>query len=65
MIIYRENNPNGSDCLKTWLPEGARVRLEPVVGYSKAFSTKVKNNSEVIFSLPNENSYVLYKYRIL
>jgi hypothetical protein len=65
MIIYRENNPNGSDYVKTWLPEGARVRFEPVVGYGKAFSTKVKNNSEVIFSLPNENSYVLYKYRIL
>ena len=65
MIIYRESNLKASAQVKTWLPDGAKVRFEPVVGYGKAFKTTVKNNSEVIFSLPNENSYVLYKYRIL
>ena len=65
MIIYRESNQQAAAQVKTWLPEGAKVKFEPVVGYGKSFRTTVKNNSEVMFSLPNENSYVLYKYRIL
>ena len=64
MLIYREKNPDSSSPVKTWLPSGSVVDFKPVLGHGKAFKAKITDDSDVIFSLPSENDYVLYKYKI-
>ena len=64
MLLYREKTTRRSEYVTTWLPEGAKVEFVPVLGHGKALKTKVGNGSRVAFSLPNENDYVMYKYRI-
>ena len=64
MLIYRERTDRSSSLVKTWLPFGVRVEFTPVLGHGKAFKAKVMDGSGVTFSLPSENDYVLYKYKI-
>lgn len=34
LLVFRELNPEGEACVKTWLPAGAKVKLEYVLGSS-------------------------------
>ena len=64
MIIYREATSRAEEFVRTWLPEGSKVKFVPVIGHGKAFAAKVERNGEVRFSLPDQNDYVMYKYEI-
>ena len=64
ILLYRESTPRCSEHVTTWLPAGAKVEFTPVLGHGKSLKTKVEDGSRVLFSLPNENDYVMYKYRI-
>ena len=64
ILLYREKTTRSSEYVTTWLSEGAKVEFVPVLGHGKALKTKVGNGSRVDFSLPHENDYVMYKYRI-
>ena len=64
MLIYREKTSRSSAMLKTWLPPGAKVDFKSVLGHGRDLRTKVAEDSGVVFSLPSENDYVLYKYTI-
>ena len=63
-IIYREDNRYDRQIIETFLEEGANVELQPLYG-GKAVSCQVVGKSGAIsFSLPEKNSFEIYKYRI-
>ena len=62
VIVYREASEKTESFVKTWLSEGRKVKFTPVLGDGKAFTVRVERNGEVRFALPEENSYVLYRY---
>lgn len=65
ILVFRELSDEDHGYVKTWLPEGAKVRFSPVLGYGRAFFTRVERDGEVEFSLPEANTYALYRYRIV
>ena len=38
LIVYRENHPEGTAEVETWLPEGVTVRCTPLMGHGKAMT---------------------------
>lgn len=64
MIIYREATDRAVEFVRTWLPEGSKVKFVRVLGHGRSFTAKVDRNGEVRFALPDENDYVMYKYEI-
>ena len=64
MLIYREATGSKSGYVRTWLEEGTKIRFTPVAGFGKPFNAVVERNGEVKFTLPSDNSYVMYKYEI-
>lgn len=65
LLIYREQHPESSYPVKTWLPAGTTVKCTPVLGSGKAFTQTVDRNGTVEFMLPDVNNYVMYKYEII
>ena len=64
MLIYREATGSKSGYVRTWLEEGTKIRFTPVAGFGKPFNAVVERNGEVKFTLPSDNTYVMYKYEI-
>lgn len=64
-IFFRENNPNGTGIIKTWLPENIKVKCTPVLGNGKAMTRTTGHNGVIEVQLPNKNDYVMYKYEIV
>ncbi len=64
-LVFREMNETGSAPVKTWLSPGSKIKCEPVLGSGKQFSITVNSDGGVVFSLPQANSYCLYKYQIM
>ncbi len=65
LLIYREQHPESSYPVKTWLPSGTTVKCTPVLGSGKAFTQTVGRNGTVELMLPDVNNYVMYKYEIV
>lgn len=64
MLIYREMAPESSETISTWLPEGSSASFTRVLGTGKDFITTVGRRGEVKFSLPEQNSFVMYRYTV-
>lgn len=64
-IVYRENNDEAVGHIKTWLAEGCRVSLKAVLGEGRDFIATVGKGGMLDFSLPEKNSYGLYRYEII
>ena len=64
LLIYREDNPAKKARIRTWLPEGRRVRLVPVVSRGAKKTRKVKAGGFIDISLKDTNSYIIFKYTI-
>ena len=64
VIVYREMNKSTAGKLKTYFDAGAKVKFEPVLGDAKAFDTTVDVDGRVEFSLPRENSFGMWRYRV-
>ena len=64
LLIYREQSSAPDDAVPTWLPEGARVRLVPVLGEGKRRVAHVGADGAVRFHLSRENAFVLYRYTL-
>ena len=64
LLIYREDNPANKAIIRTWLPEGRRVRLVPVVSRGAKKTRKVKAGGFIDISLKDTNSYIIFKYTI-
>jgi hypothetical protein len=63
-IVFREANDKHKSEIKTYLKVGTRIKCIPVLGSGKPFSSKIGKEGGVIFELPEENSYVLYRYSV-
>lgn len=63
-IFYRENTPEASAAIKTWLPVGSKVKCTPVLGNGKAINTTVSKTGSIEISLPKINDFVMYRYEI-
>ena len=64
-LVFREMNLTGSAPLKTWLTPGSKIKCDPVTGSGKSLAATVDSDGRVVFSLPQANSYCLYKYQIM
>lgn len=64
-LIFRENNRNKSVQLHTWLKPGTDVILERILGEGDNFQAKTGEDGQISFKLVAENSYSLYKYKII
>lgn len=65
LIIYREATPDAEASIRTWLPEGCRIRLTPILGEGRPGVAKVGRGGCVTVRLDRPNSYVLYRYECL
>ena len=65
VLVYREASPSGSAAVKTWLPEGSQVEFSRVLGSGEDFGATAGRDGEIEFSLPGENSFVMYGYKII
>ncbi len=65
LLVFRENTPDTQQAVRTWLPAGKRVRIEPVAGTGKGIVGVVTKEGELTLSLPTMNSFSLYQYRVL
>lgn len=64
-IFYRENTIESIGFVKTWLEEGVNVQFTPILGARKAIKTTIGHNGIIEIELPNTNSFVMYKYKII
>lgn len=65
LIIYREATPDAEASIRTWLPEGCRIRLTPILGEGRPGVAKVGRDGCVTVRLDRPNSYALYRYERL
>ncbi|WP_338869068.1 alpha-galactosidase [Spirosoma sp. SC4-14] len=65
LLLFREDTPEGQDMIKTWLPAGKRVSLEPVAGAGKATNLVILKEGRLSVTLPTPNSFGLYRYKVL
>ena len=65
MLIYREASDCAGQSVRTWLPEGAEVSFEPVLGSGESFVAQTGDGGSVRFALPSQNSFAMYRYRIM
>lgn len=64
LLVYREAHPDADGHLRTWLPEGAVVSLEPVLGHGSAARITAGRDGCLELRLERPVSYALYKYTI-
>lgn len=64
LMVYREDNDRFSTELTTWLPEGRRLKLTPLLGCGKAWKGKVGAEGRIRLALENKNSFTLYRYEL-
>lgn len=63
LLLYREATPSDEGVIDTFLPEGAKISLELILGSgSRSGRQTVGRNGSIQVSLPAQNSFVLYKY---
>lgn len=65
LLIFREDTPDGQEVIKTWLPAGKRVSLQPIAGAGKAADVVITKESRLPVTLPAANSFGLYRYKVL
>ncbi|WP_179957547.1 alpha-galactosidase [Exilibacterium tricleocarpae] len=64
LLVLRERHRRSQQPLVTWLPPGAQVRFERLLGRGMSFEGRVDAEGRVNFQLPDKHSYVLYRYRL-
>ncbi|MBR6001787.1 MAG: alpha-galactosidase [Bacteroidales bacterium] len=64
LLVYREATPSTKARIKTWLPEGSRIRLKAVLGDGKKYRAKVRESGTIKVHLPEPNSFALYEYSV-
>ncbi len=64
LLVYREDTDRGSEVIETWLPEGTQAVFSPVLGYGKVFSAVAGKDGAIEVSLPERNTFALYRYVI-
>ena len=65
LLVLPEHTPERRTRLRTWLDEGTRVRLTPVVGHGKPSVQTVGRGGVIAAELPAPNDYAMYRYEII
>ena len=65
LLIFREDTTTWKHVIKTWLPAGKRVRLEPLIGAANGVELAVSTENMLETTLPTPNSFGFYKYKVL
>lgn len=64
LLVFREKNDARRCNMSTWLPADAAVSLEKVTGSGSSFESVTGADGKLEFSLPEVNTFALYKYTI-
>lgn len=64
-IFLREDNPERTGMVETWLEEGVKVKCTPVLGDGKAFTDTVGRKGVLKVELEKKNSFGVYRYEII
>ncbi|WP_244950818.1 alpha-galactosidase [Pedobacter suwonensis] len=64
-IVFRENTPEGTGILETWLPEKVKIQLKPLLGNGKPVIQTTGRKGALKVTLPAVNDFVMYSYTIL
>lgn len=64
ILVLREDNARKTASVKTWIEQGAEVLFEPVLGEALRFSCTIDSEGKAMFSLPQPNSFAMYRYTI-
>lgn len=65
LIVFRENTPDGTGILETWLPEKVKIQLKPLLGNGKPMIQTTGRKGALKVALPAINDFVMYSYTIL
>lgn len=65
ILVFREANGQATATIRTWLPTGKRVRLQPITGAGKVAQGMVLDDGKLSVRLPAPNSFALYRYTML
>lgn len=63
-IFFRENTQGSKGVVETWLPEGVKVKLEPVLGHGRPATLKTGRNGSLEIELPSVNDFAMYRYTV-
>ena len=64
LIVYRENTPSDKEQLRTWLPEGKRISIKPILGDGRKSTIIVGTDGLIKLKIRRPNSFVIYEYTI-
>lgn len=64
LLVYREASPDRKGRLRTWLPDGRRVKLTPVLGSGRRTIVRIGVDGTIRLHLKSPNSFALYRYEI-
>ena len=64
LIVYRENTPSDKEQLRTWLPEGKRISIKPILGDGRKSTIKVGTDGLIKVKIRRPNSFVIYEYSV-
>ena len=65
ILVFREDNCRPSSLVDTWLGDGLEVEFEKILGDGQSFRAPTGDGGTVEFSLPDRNTFALYRYSVL
>lgn len=64
MLVFRENNDTTEAALTTWFPAGQKIKFQALLGHGNDFTATTDQERRIRFTLPDKNSFALYKYTL-
>lgn len=64
-LIFRAYTTESTAWIKTQLPSNHKIKLEHLFGNGISIETESNDHGELLFSLPSQHSFAMYKYTIL
>jgi hypothetical protein len=64
LLVFREQNPEASAEISVYLNEGSTVEFTPLLGKGKKMKQKVGKSGKVSVTLPEQNSFAMYRYKV-
>ena len=64
LLIYRENNPESTAFVDTWLTGGEELVLTPLMGEGCDRSLRVSEDGRVKVTIDRPNDFVMYRYNV-
>ncbi len=61
-LIFREYNNETQAALSTWIAAGQTVNCQAILGQGEDFIAKADEEGRIVFTLPGQNNFALYRY---